>query len=47
MRRSGSTLETTIDRTSFGMNWQMELPNGVNALDNEVTLTADLELAKA
>jgi hypothetical protein len=29
------------------MNWQMELPNGVNALDNEVTLTAHLELAKA
>ena len=29
------------------MNWQMELPDGVDALDNEVTLTADLELAKA
>ena len=43
----GLELETTIDRTSFGMNWQMELPNGVNALDNEVTLTAHLELAKA
>ena len=43
----GLHLETTIDRTAFGMNWQMELPNGVNALDNEVTLTADLELAKA
>jgi polyisoprenoid-binding protein YceI len=43
----GLTLETTIDRTAFGMNWQMELPNGANALDNEVTLTANLELAKA
>ena len=43
----GLSLETTIDRTAFGMNWQMELPNGVNALDNEVTLTANLELAKA
>src|SRR4051812_42774939 len=43
----GLTLETTIDRTAFGLNWQMELPGGVNALDNEVTLTANLELAKA
>jgi polyisoprenoid-binding protein YceI len=43
----GLELETTIDRTAFGMNWQMELPNGINALDNEVTLTAHLELAKA
>jgi len=45
--RIGITLETTIDRTAFGMNWQMELPSGVNALENEVTLTADLELVKA
>lgn len=43
----GIHLETAIDRTAFGMNWQMELPSGVDALDNEVTLSADLELAKA
>jgi polyisoprenoid-binding protein YceI len=43
----GLALETTIDRTAFGMNWQMELPGGVNALDNEVTLTANLELQQA
>ena len=45
--RIGITLETTIDRTDFGIVWQMELPSGVNALENEVTLTADLELVKA
>jgi polyisoprenoid-binding protein YceI len=43
----GLHLETTIDRTSFGMTWNMELPGGGSILDNDVTLTADLELAKA
>jgi polyisoprenoid-binding protein YceI len=42
----GLHLETVIDRTSFGMTWNMELPGGGSILDNEVTLTADLELAK-
>jgi polyisoprenoid-binding protein YceI len=45
--RIGISLETTIDRTDFGMNWQMEFPGGGTALENEVKLTADLELAKA
>jgi polyisoprenoid-binding protein YceI len=45
--RIGISLETVIDRTDFGMNWQMELPDGGPALDNEVRLTADLELVKA
>jgi polyisoprenoid-binding protein YceI len=43
----GLHLETVIDRTSFGMTWNMELPGGGSILDDEVTLTADLELAKA
>ena len=43
----GLTLETVIDRTSFGMNWNMELPSGGFILDNEVRLTADLELKQA
>lgn len=43
----GLTLETVIDRTSFGMNWNMELPGGGFVLDNEVTLIANLELGKA
>jgi polyisoprenoid-binding protein YceI len=42
----GLHLETTIDRTTFGMTWNMELPGGGSILDNEVTLTAELELAK-
>jgi polyisoprenoid-binding protein YceI len=43
----GLHLETAIDRTSFGMTWNMELPSGGFILDNDVTLTADLELARA
>jgi polyisoprenoid-binding protein YceI len=45
--RLGINLETVIDRTNFGMNWNMELPGGGVALENEVKLTADLELVKA
>jgi len=43
----GLTLETVIDRTTFGITWNMELPGGGSILDNEVTLTANLELGKA
>ena len=46
-QRIGITLEAVIDRTSFGMNWNMELPGGGFVLDNEVTLTANLEFGKA
>ena len=35
-------LETTVDRTAFGLNWNMPLPNGQPALKNEVTLVAEL-----
>ena len=37
------SLETTIDRTDYGMNWQMELPSGGQALANEVKLIVELE----
>jgi polyisoprenoid-binding protein YceI len=40
--RFGLALTTTVDRTEFGMNWNMPLPNGEPALSNEVTLKADL-----
>jgi len=43
----GITLETVIDRTNFGITWNMELPGGGFVLDNEVTLTANLEFGKA
>jgi polyisoprenoid-binding protein YceI len=47
MDRIGISLETVIDRTDFGIVWNMELPSGGAVLENEVKLTADLELAKA
>jgi len=37
-------LETTIDRTEFGLNWNAPLPNGGNALANDVTLAVDIAL---
>jgi polyisoprenoid-binding protein YceI len=40
------SLEATIDRTAFGMDWQMELPGGGQALANEVKLVVELELLK-
>jgi polyisoprenoid-binding protein YceI len=39
-------LETTIDRTAFGVNWNVPLPDGKPALANEVKLTADLYFVK-
>ncbi len=42
----GISLATVVDRTDFGMTWNMELPGGGFILDDEVQLTADLELAK-
>ena len=41
------TLETTVDRTGFGLNWNMPLPSGEPALANDVTLTAELFFVKA
>ena len=37
------SLETSIDRTAFGMVWQMELPDGNAALGNDVRLVVDVE----
>ena len=39
-------LETVIDRTAFGLNWNMPLPAGGNALANDVTLTVDVALVQ-
>jgi polyisoprenoid-binding protein YceI len=44
--RTGFALETTVDRTEFGMSWNMPLPNGEPALANVVTLKADLTLVE-
>jgi polyisoprenoid-binding protein YceI len=43
----GVTLETTVDRTKFGLNWNAPLPKGGFALANDVALQVELELAKA
>jgi len=45
--RFGLKLETTLDRTKFGLNWNNPLPSGEQALANDVTLIAELQLVKA
>ena len=44
--RIGLTLRTTVDRTAFGLNWNLPLPSGEPALSNEVTLVAELYFVK-
>ncbi len=44
--RLGFTLETTIDRTDFGVSWNADLPKGGRALSDEVTLTVELEFGQ-
>ena len=44
--RLGLTLETTIDRTDFGIAFNAPLPGGGFAIANEVKLIAELELTK-
>jgi polyisoprenoid-binding protein YceI len=41
----GLTLETVVDRTRYGLNWNAPLPKGGVALANDVKLTVELELA--
>lgn len=45
--RLGLQLEATVDRTEFGLNWNMPLPTGDQALANTVTILAELQLVKA
>jgi polyisoprenoid-binding protein YceI len=42
--RGHLNLEAQIDRTAFGMNWNMPLPSGGDALANRVTLVVELSL---
>ena len=39
-------LTTTIDRTAYGIDWNAPLPGGGQALGNDVTITATLELVR-
>ena len=41
----GVTLETVIDRTKFGLNWNAELPKGGYALSNDVRSACRLRSA--
>ena len=44
--RFGLRLETIVDRTEFGLNWNNPLPSGDPALANEVTIVVDLQLVR-
>ena len=43
----GLQFETVVDRTKFGLNWNAPLPKGGFMLADDVTISVDLELAKA
>jgi polyisoprenoid-binding protein YceI len=43
-RKAGLTLQATVDRTAFGLDWNAELPTGGKALANDVALTVELTL---
>lgn len=42
--RVGLSIEATVDRRDFGLDWQAELPSGGEVLDYTVTIAVDLEL---
>lgn len=42
--RIGLSIEATVDRRDFGLDWQAELPSGGEVLDYAVTINVDLEL---
>jgi polyisoprenoid-binding protein YceI len=44
--RVGLSLETTVDRRDFGLDWQAELPSGGEVLDYAVTVAVELELVE-
>jgi polyisoprenoid-binding protein YceI len=44
--RVGLSLATTVDRRSFGLDWNAELPSGGEVLDYEVAIAAELELVE-
>jgi polyisoprenoid-binding protein YceI len=44
--RVGLSLEASVDRRSFGLDWQAELPGGGEVLDYEVSIAVELELAE-
>jgi polyisoprenoid-binding protein YceI len=45
--RAALELRATIDRRDWGLNWQLPLPDGGDAVGWNVELTAELELVEA
>jgi polyisoprenoid-binding protein YceI len=45
--RVGLNLSAAVDRTEFGLEWNLALPSGEPALGNEVTLVGELYFVKA
>jgi polyisoprenoid-binding protein YceI len=44
--RVGLSLAASVDRRSFGLEWQAQLPSGGDVLDYTVDIAVDLELVK-
>jgi len=44
--RIGLNLNTKVDRTNFGINWNNPLPSGEPSLANDVTILAELQFVK-
>ena len=44
--RFGLTLQTVVDRDTFGVSWNIPLPSGEPALSNEVKIIAEMQLSK-
>jgi polyisoprenoid-binding protein YceI len=44
--RVGLSLAASVDRRSFGLDWQAELPSGGEVLDYEVDIAVELELVE-
>ena len=45
--RRGMELEAVIDRRQYGLEWNLPLPKGGLALDNDVRLIVNLEFTQA
>jgi polyisoprenoid-binding protein YceI len=44
--RVGLSLAASVDRRSFGLDWNAELPSGGEVLDYEVSIAVELELVE-
>lgn len=44
--RVGLSLAASVDRRSFGLNWNADLPSGGQALEYEVSIAVELELVE-